>query len=65
MEGTGEKGCKHPGNMPLLGIALWMVISLLHVVPPCTQTPQDPEKGCQKGGRKPVILGGQTLDVMI
>ena len=51
--------------MPLLGIALWIVISLLHMVPPCTQTLPDPEKGGQKGGRKSVILGGQTMRVMI
>ena len=60
-----KRGCKHPGNMPLLGIALWIVISLLHMVPPCTQTLPDPEKGGQKGGRKSVILGGQTMRVMI
>ena len=47
-----KRGCKHPGNMPLLGIALWIVISLLHMVPPCTQTLPDPEKGGQKGGSK-------------
>ena len=47
-----KRGCKHPGNMPLLGIALWIVISLLHMVPPCTQTLTDPEKGGQKGGSK-------------